>query len=416
MSDPKRGGLMKNIADILPELLSVTSKGLTRSEIRELLKLTRQPGVISFAGGLPFSGLCPIEEMKDIARTVLDKEGEIALQYGPTEGDSRLRKFLVDKVRADEGVDVDEENILIVSGSQQALDLIGKIFIDPGDPIILGLPSYLGGIQAFKSFRANMLGARLDKQGMNIDTVEDILRTYTAKGQKIKFVYVVPDFQNPSGVTLSLERRKRLLEICYEYDTVIVEDTPYRELRFEGEAVSKLGALDKRGHAFSLHTFSKILFPGTRIGWIVANKAIMDKLVMAKQPTDLCSPPLNQSIIYEFCRRGLLKPHIEKIIEVYRKKRDGMLNALQQYMPKEEGIDWTHPEGGLFLWVTLPENMDAEKLFPKAVEKKVAYVVGSAFHFDRSGKNTMRLNFSYPTEEQIEEGIKRLAGLIKEEL
>lgn len=407
---------MKYVADILPELLSVTAKGLTRSEIRELLKLTRQPGVISFAGGLPFPGLFPIEELKDIVSTVLEKEGQIALQYGPTEGDSRLRKFLADKVKADEGVEIDEESILIVSGSQQALDLVGKIFIDPGDPVILGLPSYLGGIQAFKSFRANMLGARLDKQGMNIDTIEDILRTYTAKGQKIKFVYVVPDFQNPSGVTLSLERRKRLLEICYEYDTVIVEDTPYRELRFEGESVPKLGALDKRGHAFSLHTFSKILFPGARIGWIVANKAIMDKLVMAKQPTDLCSPPLNQSIIYEFCRRGLLEPHIKKIVEVYRNKRNVMLNALKECMPKEAGIDWTHPEGGLFLWVTLPEKMDVEELFPKAVEKKVAYVVGSAFHFDRSGKNTMRLNFSYPTEEEIVEGIKRLAGLIKEEL
>jgi 2-aminoadipate transaminase len=416
LSDSRIGGFMKKIADILPGLLSLTSKGLTRSEIRELLKLTRQPGIISFAGGLPFSGLFPIQEIKDIVNTVLEEEGEIVLQYGPTEGDSRLRKFLVEKVKVEEGVDIDEENILIVSGSQQALDLIGKIFIDPGDPIIVGLPSYLGGIQAFKSFRANMLGARLDKHGMNVDTVEEIMRTYTAKGQKIKFVYVVPDFQNPSGVTLSLERRKRLLDICYEYDTLVVEDTPYRELRFEGQSVPKLGAMDNRGHAFSLHTFSKILFPGTRIGWIVANKAIMDKLVMAKQPTDLCSPPLNQSIIYEFCRRGLLEPHIKKIVEVYRNKRDVMIKALEEYMPKDAGIDWTHPEGGLFLWVTLPEKMDVEELFPKAVEKKVAYVVGSAFHFDRSGKNTMRLNFSYPTEEEIDEGIKRLAGLIKEEL
>lgn len=407
---------MKKVADILPGLLSLTSKGLTRSEIRELLKLTRQPGIISFAGGLPFSGLFPIQEIKDIVNTVLEEEGEIALQYGPTEGDSRLRKVLVEKVKVEEGVDIDEENILIVSGSQQALDLIGKIFIDPGDPIIVGLPSYLGGIQAFKSFRANMLGARLDKQGMNVDRVEEILRKYAAKGQKIKFVYVVPDFQNPSGVTLSLERRRKLLDICYEYNTVVVEDTPYRELRFEGQSVPKLGAMDNRGHAFSLHTFSKILFPGTRIGWIVANKAIMDKLVMAKQPTDLCSPPLNQSIIYEFCRRGLLEPHINKIIEVYRSKRDVMIKALEEYIPKDAGIDWTHPEGGLFLWVTLPEKMDVEELFPKAVEKKVAYVVGSAFHFNRSGKNTMRLNFSYPTEEEIDEGIKRLAGLIKEEL
>jgi len=407
---------MKNVLDVLQGLLSLTSKGLVRSEIRELLKLTRQPGVISFAGGLPFSGLFPIEEIKDIVSTVLDREGEIALQYGPTEGDGRLIEFLAEWMKETEGVDVDKDNILVVSGSQQALDLIGKIFIDSGDPIIIGLPSYLGAIQAFKSFRANMVGARLDKQGINVDTVADILRTYTAKGQKIKFIYVVPDFQNPSGVTLSQDRRERLLELCYEYEVVLVEDSPYRDLRFEGEPIPMVSTLDKNGFAFSLHTFSKLLFPGTRLGWIVADRAIMDKLVMIKQPTDLCTSPFNQSIIYEFCRRGLLKSHIPKIIEVYRKKRDIMIKALEEYMPGGSGIDWTHPEGGLFLWLTLPESLDAGELFPKAVERKVAYVVGSAFHFDRSGHNTMRLNFSYPSEEQIEEGIKRLADLIKQEL
>ncbi len=407
---------MKNIPEVLQDLLSLTSKGLVRSEIRELLKLTRKPGIISFAGGLPFSGLFPIEEVKDIIHSILDSEGEIALQYGPTEGDGRLIEFLAGWMKETEGVDVSEDNILIVSGAQQALDLLGKIFIDPGDPIIIGLPSYLGAIQAFKSIRANMVGARLDKQGMNVDTVEDILRTYTAKAQKIKFIYVVPDFQNPSGVTLSLERREKLLQLCYEYGIVLVEDTPYRDLRFEGEPVPMFISLDKEGYAFSIHTFSKLLFPGTRLGWIVADKAIQEKLTMAKQPTDLCTSPLNQSIIYEFCRRGLLKSHIAQIVQLYRKKRDIMINALEKYMPEGSGVDWTHPEGGLFLWLTLPENMDAGELFPKAVEKKVAYVVGSAFHFDRSGHNTMRLNFSYPSEEQIDEGIKRLADLIKQEL
>jgi len=407
---------MKNIANILSELLSSTSKALVRSEIRELLKLTRQPGLISFAGGLPYPGLFPTEEMKDVVNTVLEREGKMALQYGPTEGDSRLIDFLVKWMKEDEGAEIDKENILVVSGSQQALDLIGKIFIDPGDPIIVGLPSYLGGLQAFKSYRANMRGVPVDKQGMNVDLVEDILKEYGRKGEKIKFIYVVPDFQNPSGVTMTLERREKLLELCYEYGTVVVEDSPYRDLRFEGLSIPMLGAMDKRGYAFSLHTFSKILFPGLRMGWIIANKAIMDKLIMAKQPADLCSSPFAQSVIYEFCRRGLLKPHIKKIINLYRKKRDLMLGALEKYMPKDADIDWTHPEGGLFLWVTLPKKFDAEALLPKAIEKKVVYVIGSAFHFDRSGKNTIRLNFSFPSEEQIDEGIKRLADLVKEEL
>lgn len=407
---------MKNVAQVLPGILSETSRTLVRSEIRELLKLTRQPGVISFAGGLPYPGLFPVEEMQDVVRTVLEREGEIALQYSPTEGDSRLAKFLAEWMREDEGAEITEENILIVSGSQQALDLIGKIFIDPGDPIIIGLPSYLGGIQAFKTYRAKMIGVPVDADGMNVDAVEDILKKHAAKGKKIKFIYVVPDFQNPSGVTLSYERRQKLLELCYAYDTVAVEDSPYRELRFEGEDIPMIGAMDKKGYAFSLHTFSKILCPGTRIGWIIANRAIMDKLVMAKQPTDLCSPALNQSIIYEFCRRGLLKPHIQKIVALYKKKRDVMLEALEEYMPREEGVEWTRPQGGLFLWVRLPENLDTEAMLPRAIEKKVAYVIGSAFHVDRSGKNTMRLNFSYPSEEQIVEGIKRLGSLIKESL
>ncbi len=407
---------MKNVSDFLSELLSCTSKGLTRSEIRELLKLTRQPGVISFAGGLPFSGLFPIEEVKDIACAVLDREGEIALQYGPTEGDGRLIQFLAQWMREKEGVDITEDNILIVSGAQQALDLIGKIFIDPGDPIILGLPSYLGGIQAFNSFRANMIGAPLDKQGMDTKVVENVLKANKTKNCHVKFIYVVPDFQNPSGVTLSRDRRQKLLDLADEYETILVEDSPYRDLRFGGESIPMLKAMDRNGFVLSVHTFSKILFPGTRLGWIVADKPIMEKLIMAKQPTDLCSPPLTQSIVYEFCRRGRLDTHIKNIVEVYKKKRDLMIKALEENMPQGSGVDWTYPEGGLFLWVKLPEHMDTAELFPKAVEKKVAYVVGSAFHFDRSGKNTMRLNFSYPTEEQIEEGIKRLAGLIKEEL
>jgi 2-aminoadipate transaminase len=408
--------LMKKVADILPGLLSNNSRMLIRSEIRELLKLTRKPGVISFAGGLPYPGLFPIEELKDIVATVLDREGAQALQYGPTEGDPRLIDFLVQWMREHEGAEIDHNYILICSGAQQALDLISRVFIDPGDPIIVGLPTYLGAIQAFKSYRANLIGVNVDKQGMDVDQVEEILKEFAEKGEKVKFVYIVPDFQNPSGVTMTLDRREKLLELCYDYDTVTIDDSPYRDLRYEGEHLPMVGPMDKRGYAFSVHTFSKIFSPGPRLGWIVANPAIMDKLVMAKQPADLCTSSFTQAILFEYLNRGLLKPHIAKTVEHYQKKQEAMLQALDKYMPKDSGIDWTHPEGGLFLWVCLPEHMDADALFPKAVEKKVAYVMGSAFHFDRSGKNSLRLNFSYPSEEQIDEGIKRLAELFKEEL
>lgn len=407
---------MKNVADILPGLLSNNSKVLRRSEIRELLKHTLNPGVISLAGGLPYPGLFPIEELKDIVATVLDREGGQALQYGPTEGDPRLIDFLVQWMREHEGAEIDHSYFLICSGAQQALDLIGRVFIDPGDPIIVGLPTYLGAIQAFMSYRANLIGVPVDKQGMEVERVEEILKEFAGKGLKVKFIYIVPDFQNPTGVTLSLERREKLLDLCYEYDTVTVDDSPYRDLRYEGERLPMVGPMDKRGYAFSVHTFSKIFAPGPRLGWVVANPAIMDKLVMAKQPVDLCTSSLTQAILVEFLNRGLLKPHIAKAVEHYRKKQEAMLQALDKYMPKDAGIDWTHPEGGLFLWMCLPEHLDADALFPKAIEKKVVYVMGSAFHFDRSGKNSLRLNFSYPSEEEIDEGIKRLADLVKEEL
>jgi 2-aminoadipate transaminase len=304
----------------------------------------------------------------------------------------------------------------MVSGAQQALDLIGRTFIDPGDPIIIGMPSYLGALMSFNNYRCQFLGVSVDNDGMNMDEVEAHLQKYKGKKNKIKFIYVVPDFQNPAGVTLSLERRKRLLELCQEYGTVVVEDSPYRQVRFEGEHIPKVGVLDKKGFAFSVHTFSKILFPGMRLGWIIANPAIMEKFIMAKQPTDLCTSPFSQAVLSEYCNRGLLKPHIENVIKLYRKRRDIMLQTLENYMPEEADIEWTHPEGGMFLWLTLPSYMDTDEMFPKAVEKNVAYVMGSAFHYDGSGKNTMRLNFSYPTEDQIETAISSLSELIKDNL
>ena len=405
------------VNEVLKNLLSENSKVLKRSEIREILKLINQPGVISLAGGLPYPGLFPVEEMQDIAKTVLSREGTQAMQYGSTEGDPRFLKFIANWMKEHEGAkNITEENIMIVSGSQQALDLVGRLFIDPGDRIIVGLPSYLGALQAFGSYRAKPIGVPIDKDGMDVDKVEEALKKAEADGEKVKFIYTVPDFQNPAGVTLSLERRKKLLALAEQYKTIIVEDSPYRDLRYEGEHIPTISTMDTKGISFSLHSFSKIFAPGTRLGWIVANKAIMDKFVMAKQPVDLCSSPFTQAMVYEFCNRGLLIPHIEKIVKLYGKKRDALLNALEKYMPNDSGVEWTHPEGGMFSWVTLPKHVDTVEMFPKAIEKKVAYVVGSAFHFDGSGKNTMRLNFSFPSEEQIDEGIKRLAVLFKEVL
>jgi 2-aminoadipate transaminase len=407
---------MNHVSDVLPLLLSESSKLFRRSAVREILKLTRKPGLISLAGGLPSPLLFPIEELKDIVSQVLDKQGANALQYAPTEGDTGLLNFLVNWMNEEEGAEISEENILIVSGAQQALDMIGRTFIDPGDPIIIGKPSYLGALMAFNNNRCKFIGASVDKDGIVIAEVEGHLQKYKKINKPVKFIYVVPDFQNPAGVTLSLERRKHLLELCEEFKTVIVEDSPYRQVRFEGEHIPKVGVLDKKGFAFSVHTFSKILFPGMRLGWIVANQAIMEKFVMAKQPADLCTSPFSQAVLSEYCRRGLLKQHIENVIKLYRKRRNVMIQTLERFMPAEESIQWTHPQGGMFLWLTLPAHLDTDEMFPKAIQKNVAYVMGSAFFYDGSGKNSMRLNFSYPTEDQIETAIKSLAELIKDSL
>jgi 2-aminoadipate transaminase len=276
------------------------------------------------------------------------------------------------------------------------------------------LPSYVGGLQAFTSYRAKMLGVPQDDQGLRTDKLEQLLARLAKRGKKPKFIYVVPDFQNPSGVTMSLERRQQLLELAYRYEIPIVEDSPYRDLRFIGANVPAIHALDDRSQVIALGTFSKIFCPGLRLAWIMAPVTWLDKMIVAKQGMDLCSPAFNQLIAAEFIERGLLGPQIEKIRALYGKKREAMLKALKKHMPR--GVKWTKPEGGLFLWVRLPKNMSANELFPKAIEEKVAYVVGSAFHCDGKGQNTMRLNFSYPSEEQIEEGIKRLAAVIKKNL
>lgn len=397
----------------LESLLSTNSRGMKKSQIRELLKLTANPEIISFAGGLPAADTFPVQELKEIISEVMEKEAHLALQYGATEGDTLLRTLLVERYRK-QGFNISLENLIITTASQQALDLVAKVFIDRGDKVIVGLPSYLGGLGAFNSYGAEMIGIPLDEEGMCIIELRKALADLQAKGEKPKFIYIIPDFQNPSGITMSEQRRLDIISLAKEYDVLIVEDSPYRELRFEGEDVKTIYALDNTEQVLTLGTFSKIFAPGFRIGWVIGNSQILDKIVMAKQSTDLCTPPFAQRIVARYLEKGLLDTTIEKIKVKYREKRDVMLKAFEDYMPPQ--VSWTSPDGGLFLFLTLPGHLDAQELFIKAIEEKVAFVIGNAFYCDGGGKNTMRINFSYSTKEMNVEGVKRLASVIKKAL
>jgi len=392
---------------------SKNAMNINRSAIRDLLKITRQPDIISFGGGLPAPDTFPVKELEEIACQLLREKGAVALQYGPTEGETTLREEIA-KWMAREKATVKPENILVTSGSQQGLDIIAKIFLDPKDIAIVELPSYMGGLQAFSAYRAKMVGVPQDNDGMRMDLLEKALAKLARRNRKPKFIYVVPDFQNPSGVTMMLKRRKRLLELARKYEVPIIEDSPYRDLRFVGNSVPMIFSLDKENYVIALGTFSKLLCPGLRLAWITAPVEWMEQMVIAKQSMDLSSPVFTQLMVAEYIKRGLLPKQVEKIRRLYARKRDVMINALRRYMPK--GVEWTEPEGGMFLWVKLPKKMNANKLFRKAIKNKVAYVTGSAFHCNSKGQNTMRLNFSYPSEEQIEEGIKRLANMVRENL
>lgn len=394
----------------LEEILSVNARGMKRSAIRELLKLTQQPDIISFAGGLPAPNSFPIDELKAITAEVFDEDGAAALQYGSTEGDPKLRQLLTDRYR-DQGLDITEDNLVILTSSQQGLDLVAKIFVNPGDKIICGLPSYLGGLGAFTSYGAVPVGIKFDEFGMRSDILDATLSQMRDDNDLPKFIYIIPDFQNPAGITMPEFRRLEIIDLAKEYNVLILEDSPYRELRFEGEPQRMMYDLDNSGQVIALGTFSKIFVPGFRIGWVIADEAIIDKFVKAKQNTDLCTSAFVQKIAAKYLEKGLFDKNLKGIVDMYRSKRDVMLAAFDKHMP--EGVTWTVPEGGLFLFLSLPEHLDAEDLFNIAIEKKVAVVLGTVFHCDGSGKNTMRINFSYVTEEQSKIGVERLADSVR---
>ena len=403
------------IADI-EGLYSENARNLKKSVIRELLKITKKPEIISFAGGLPAPQTFPVDQLKDIVGEILEKEGTAALQYGATEGDDMLKEEII-KFMAEDGItNLTPENILIVSASQQALDMVAKVFVNPNDPVFVGLPTYVGTISALRSYNARMIGIPVTETGMDMDKLKMEIKRLNKLGTPPKFVYLIPDFQNPAGITISKEKREQLLEIAHKYNLLIIEDSPYRNLRYNGEPVPSIYSLDTEGHTVGLYTFSKIFCPGLRLGWIIGPAEIINKFVVAKQAMDLCTPPFNQKIAAYYMKKGLIKERIQKNVELYKSKKDAFLAALDKYMPKRDDLSWTKPEGGMFLWMTLPEFINADKMFYTAVEKNVAYVIGSAFYVNDGGYNTLRLNFSYPSLEEIEEGIKRLAEVIKDEI
>ncbi|MCK6625081.1 MAG: PLP-dependent aminotransferase family protein [Anaerolineae bacterium] len=387
---------------------------MTSSAIRELLKVTEQPDMISFAGGLPAPEIFPVEEMAVAADRVLRDFGPQALQYSTTEGYRPLREWVAQHTAP--GLTISPDNILITSGSQQALDLLGKIFINPGDRLVVEAPTYMGALQAFDAYEAEYIAVPSDEQGMITATLEPALQVSP------KLIYTMPTFQNPTGVTLTLERRQQLVDLAQRYGVPIIEDDAYGELRFEGEPIPKilevggsgLSEGDYNGSVIYLSTFSKTLAPGLRLAWIVAPLEVIRKLVQAKQGADLHSATFNQMIAYEAVRDGFLQRHLPVIRRVYRERREVMLAALAEHFPPE--AHWTHPDGGLFLWVTLPPGISGVALLPAALAAHVAFVPGEPMFPNGGGENTLRLNFSNATPAQIREGIARLGRVLAEQL
>ena len=398
---------------------ALRTKGIKGSAIRELLKITQRPEIISFAGGLPAPEVFPVDRFHEACQKVLSTKGASALQYGASEGYEPLREMIAHNM-ARYGIRANVDNVLITSGSQQALDLIGKLLINSGDRVLVEAPTYLGALQAFNVYGAEYVSVPIDEDGLRTDALENSLRSGP------KFMYVLPNFQNPGGTTLSEGRRHELVLQADKYGIPIVEDDPYGQLRYEGEHLPPLIVIDREnlrrdkeyliGNVIYLSTFSKTLAPGIRLGWIVAPPDVISKFVQLKQGADLHTSTFTQYVAYEVARDGFLDEHVRRIRSIYRERRDVMLQALSDFFPPE--TTWTHPKGGLFLWVTLPEGIDCERLFRAALQENVAFVPGDSF-YARNGHPPaahMRLNFSNAKPEQIREGIRRLSIAVKAQL
>ncbi len=388
---------------------------MASSAVRELLKLTESPDIISFAGGLPAPDVFPVDEFAAACERVLHDQGALALQYGTTEGYRPLREMIARHTQR-YGINITSENVMITSGSQQALDLIGRIFINRGDRVLVEEPTYLGALQAWNAYGAEYVTVAMDEDGMKPDALESALRSGP------KFIYVLPNFQNPTGVTLSLERRIRLIEMADRYGVPIIEDDPYGQLRYEGEHIKSVVTLDNefrqngeagyRGNVIYMSTFSKTLAPGIRLAWVVAPPEVIRKLVQAKQGADLHTSTFNQMVAYEVAHGGFLDRHIWNIRRVYGERRNLMLDAMDEFFPKE--VSWTRPKGGLFLWGMMPAYLHSADVLKRAIAQNVAFVPGAPFHASGGGTNTMRINFSFAAPDKMLVGIERLGKVLRE--
>ena len=394
-------------------LFAERTKVMRSSAMRDLMAITARPEVISLAGGLPDTSTFPPQSFAAQMTRIAQNSAAEALQYGPTEGFEETKDCIL-QVMAAEGMLPDPEDVIVTTGGQQAIDLITKTLVDPGDVVICEAPTYPGAVPVFCSYQAEVIQIECDEAGMRIDLVEAALDRLHREGRRPKFIYSVPTFQNPAGVTMSLERRARLVELARMHELLIVEDSPYGLLRYGGESLPPLYQLDGGDFVIYLGTFSKILSPGIRLGWMVAPPPVMEKVVLGKQAADLCSSTLTQFFVREYFAEGRWRQYIEDLVEIYRRRRDTMLDALREHFPAE--ATWTEPEGGLFIWATLPDYIDTGDLLAKALRADVAFVPGQGAYVDGRGGNSMRLNFSGVNEEEIREGIRRIGKTIDEQV
>ncbi len=382
--------------------------------IGKMLAYLNDPEIISFAGGLPSGELFPTDVIFEAARNAIQEEGSRVLQYSPIPGEKDLIEAVVDYLITDD-IFIEPENIVITSSGQHGLDLVGRLFLDPRDIIVIDLPTFGGALAAFQLENPRYIGRDIREDGSDAEGFEQDIRDAVDRGEKPKFIYVVPDFQNPSGITMSLEKRKKLLEIAVEYGIPIVEDSPYRELRYRGRQIPSIYSLDEnRGNVIGLYTFSKILCPGLRVGFNIGPPDVIRKFGFIKGSNTLNTPKLNQDICTAFLKRSDLRDHFKRAVGYYREKLNFFLDAMDENFPAEMNVRWTKPEGGLFLWMTVPDGIDTLELFKKAIEEKVAFVPGEVFYpKEHARHNTMRINFSFPTKEEILEGVNRLSSVVR---